>query len=226
VEEEEIYVICISESHERAYPDKNGKPQTLQETILIEDHIVISNPYQRNGKGGRPAIVINNKKYIVKDLQKEQIITVPWGVEAVWAEMELKNTKRTSIVQKIIIGSICSKPNSRAKTKMLDHIAEVFNHMSTMHQEGLQWIICGDTNDLKIDPIIHLSKHMRQVVSKPTRRDPVHNTEKVLDVIITTLSTMYQEPKVLPTLDMDPDKNGNPADHKIVVMSPVNVVHN
>ena len=27
VEEEEIYVICISESHERAYyPNKNGKP--------------------------------------------------------------------------------------------------------------------------------------------------------------------------------------------------------
>ena len=67
---------------------------------------------------------------------------------------------------------------------------------------------------------------MRQVVSKPTRRDPVHNTEKVLDVIITTLSTMYQEPKVLPPLDMDPDKNGKPADHKIVVMSPVNGVHN
>ena len=72
VEEEEIDVICISESHERAYPDKNGKPQTLQETILIEDHIVISNPYQRNRKGGRPAIVINNKKIHCKRFTKRE----------------------------------------------------------------------------------------------------------------------------------------------------------
>ena len=225
VEEEDIDIVCISESHERAYPDKNGKRQTLQETIFIEDHIVISNPHQRTGKGGRPAIVANNRKYNVTDLQKDNVITIPWGVEAVWAEIELKDTNRTSTVQKIVVGSIYSKPNSRAKTKLLDHIAEVYNHMSTKHQ-GLHWIICGDTNDLKIDPILHLSKTMRQVVNTPTRKDPVHNTEKVLDTIITTLSAMYQEPKVLPPLDKDPDKDGKPADHKIVVMQPVNVIFN
>ena len=133
------------------------------------------------------------------------------------------NTKRTSSVQKIIVGSIYSKPNSRAKSKLLDHIAEVYTHMSTKHQQGLHWIICGDTNDLKIDSILHLSKTMRQVVNKPTRIDPVHNTEKVLDKIMTTLSTMYQEPQALPPLDMDPDKDGKPSDHNIVVMSPADM---
>ena len=78
----------MSESHERANPDKNGKPQTLQETIIIKDHIVISNPHQRSVKGGRPAIVANNKKYNMTDLQKDNVIEIPWGVEAVWAEIE------------------------------------------------------------------------------------------------------------------------------------------
>ena len=43
---------------------------------------------------------------------------------------------------------------------------------------------------------------------------------------MTTLSTVYQEPQVLPPLDMDPDKDGEPADQQIVVMSPVNVINN
>ena len=67
---------------------------------------------------------------------------------------------------------------------------------------------------------------MRQVENKPTRKDPVKNTEKVVDKIVTTLSAMYQEPQVLPPLDMDPDKDDKPPDHNIVVMSPVNVITN
>ena len=63
-------------------------------------------------------------------------------------------------------------------------------------------------------------------MNTPTRKDPVHNTEKILDKIMTTLSAMYQEPQVRPPLDMDPDKDGEPADQQIVVMSPVNVINN
>ena len=109
---------------------------------MIKDLIVISNPHQRPCEGGRPAIVANNKKkYNVTDQQTCNVIEILWGggggVEAVWAEIELKNTERTSNVQKIIVGSINGKPNSRAKNKLLDHIPEVFNHMSTKHQQGL-----------------------------------------------------------------------------------------
>ena len=84
----------MSESHERANPDKNGKPQTLQETIIINDHIVISNPHQRSGKGGRPAIVANIMKYNITDLLKDNVIEIQWGVEAVYGEIEKNLNKK------------------------------------------------------------------------------------------------------------------------------------
>ena len=52
----------MSESHERLYLTQKGEHQTLSEIIKLEDHIVISNPSQRVGKGGRPALIVNNKK--------------------------------------------------------------------------------------------------------------------------------------------------------------------
>ena len=228
VEEEEVDIVCMSESHERAYPTKEGKNQTLKDIINLEDHVVISNPYQRQKghKGGRHALVLNKKKFNIKDLQEDTAFKIPWGVEAVWAELTPKHVTNARNVKKIIVGSIYSKPNSRSKTKLIDHIAEVFNQMSTRNQNGLHWIVCGDTNDLKLDSILHLSKTMKQVVTKPTRIDSVTKVERILDPIITTMAKFYQEPKVLPPLDNDPDKNGKPSGHKIVVMSPINVIHN
>ena len=68
VKEEDIDLVFMSESHERAYPTKMGKSQTLKDIIQIEDFVVINNPHQREGKCGRPAMVINSKKFNVKDL--------------------------------------------------------------------------------------------------------------------------------------------------------------
>merc|ERR1712115_395404 len=48
----------------------------------------------------------------------------------------------------------------------------------------------------------------------------------ILDPIISTLGTFYQEPVCLPPLDPDPDTNGKPADHLIVMMNPVDNVNN
>ena len=94
--------------------------------------------------------------------------------------------------------------------------------MCSKYKKGLHWIICGDTNDLKLDPILHLSSTLKQVVQNPTRLDP----PRLLDPIITTLADFYQLPKCLPPLDADPDTNGKPSDHLMVVMSPISVVNN
>ena len=40
------------------------------------------------------------------------------------------------------------------------------------------------------------------------------------------MSNYFQEPDILPPLDNDPDKNGKPSDHKIVVMKPIDMVNN
>ena len=61
MEEEDIYIVCMSESHERLYLTKKGEHQTLNEMIKLNDHIVISNPSQIVGKGGRPTLIVNNK---------------------------------------------------------------------------------------------------------------------------------------------------------------------
>ena len=60
VEEEQVDCIFLSESWERDY-------LTLDKVIKLEEHTVVSNVGQRNGKGGRPAIIANHKKFQVEN---------------------------------------------------------------------------------------------------------------------------------------------------------------
>ena len=87
---------------------------------------------------------------------------------------------------------------------------------------GLNWILCGDKNDLKLEPILDLISKLEQVDQHPTRLNP----SRFLGPIITTLADYYQFPECLPPIDADPDTNGKPSDHLMVVMSPISVVNN
>ena len=78
-------------------------------------------------------------------------------------------------------------------------------------------IIAGDTNLLNLSPILDLSPNLKQMVKVPTRRNP----DVMLDPIITTLAKYYQDLITKPPLDHDPDKNGKPSDHLIVIMLPL-----
>ena len=173
---------------------------TLEEVIEIEDFTVISNVHQRRGKGGRPAIIANSKKFDVENLTNTEI-SIPWGVEIVWAVLTPKNVTNASKIQKIVVASVYCKPDSRKKTLLLDHIAQVYNFLSAKYKRGLHWIICGDTNDLRLEPILMLNHNFKQVVQNFTRMNP----PRILDPIITTLSAFYQIPQCLPPLDPDPD---------------------
>ena len=136
--------------------------------------------------------------------------------------MTPKNVQNDSKIQKIVIGAIYSKPNSKKKTATLDHISDVYNQMGVKYQNGLHWIIAGDTNDLKLDMILQLSPNMKQLVTDFTRMNP----SRMIDPILTTLGKFYQKPVVLPPLDNDPDKDGKLSDHKIVKMSPISTINN
>ena len=209
----EIDVVCMSESWER-------EELTLEEVIKLDNYEIISNVHQRKGVGGRPAIIANNKKYHVRNITKT--LNIPWGVEAVWCMITPKNLSNSSIVKKIAVASIYSKPDSRKKSALLDHISETFAMLSSSYKDGLYFIICGDVNEMKIDSILHLSPNMKQVVQGVTRLDP----PRMLDPIITTLSKYYQIPECLPPLDPDPDSNGSPADHLMVEMKPISAINN
>ena len=221
VQEESIDLVCMSESHERSYPTKQGKTQTLKDILNIDDFVVVNNPYQREGKCGRPALIINSKKFKVHDLTNTEI-KIPAGVEIVWASIAPKNISKSSKIQEIIVAAIYSKPNSHYKTKLLDHISDVFNIMSTKKTHGVHFILAGDTNDLKLNSILSLTPMMKQIVTQPTRQNP----PRLLDPIMTTLASFYQTPEILPPLDNDPDKNGKPSDHSIVITEPISEINN
>ena len=213
IKEETVDVICVSESWER-------EGETLEKVIKVDDYKVISNVYQRKEKGGRPAIIANASKYEIENLTNT-VIKIPWGVEIVWAVLTPKNVTRNSEVKKIVVAAVYCKPRSRKKTLLLDHIAQVYNLMCSKYKNGLHWIICGDTNDLRLDPILALSPNMKQVVESHTRMNP----PRLLDPIITTLSKYYQVPQVLPPLDPDPNCGGKPSDHLMVVFTPINTIN-
>ena len=214
IEEEEIDCAFISESHDR-------ENKRLDENLKIDNFTVISNLYQRKEKGGRPALVINNSKFTVKNLTNTDI-QIPWGVEVTWAILTPKNVATNSIVQNIVLGCIYSKPNSKKKRELNDHIAETYNFLNYKYGKGLYWMLAGDTNDFKLDKVLKLSPNFQSVVKSPTRLNP----DKILDNIVTDMSKWYQMPKCLPALEADTGSGGKPSDHLTVVMEPISVLNN
>ena len=77
VQSEDVDIVFLSKTWER-------QNKTLSEIIDLEDYVVISNVYQREGVGGRPALIVNNKKYNVRNITNT-LVSVMCGVEAVWA---------------------------------------------------------------------------------------------------------------------------------------------
>ena len=214
IEEQNIDCAFISESHET-------ENKRLEDQIKLEDYVVISNVNQRLGKGGRPALIVNKQKYDVQNITNS-IINLPWGVEITWALLTPKHVSNASIIQHIVLGAIYSKPNSKFKTEMLDHIQSTYNFLNTKYGKGLYWMLAGDTNDLKLGPIIHLSPNMKSMVDKPTRLNP----DKILDNIITDMGKWYQTPECLAPLEADIGSGGKPSDHLPVIMSPIDMINN
>ena len=50
----------------------------------MDGYKVVKKVLQRKGKGGKPALFINEQNYYIKELSPD-IITVPPKIEAVWA---------------------------------------------------------------------------------------------------------------------------------------------
>ena len=77
IEEEEIDLAFVSESHER-------EEVPLVDSLQLDGFEIISNVHQRRGKGGRPALIVKKEKFHIQNITNT-LITIPWGVEAVWA---------------------------------------------------------------------------------------------------------------------------------------------
>ena len=213
VEQMESDVIFMSESWERL-------EYTLEEVMMpLEDHTMISNVHQREGRGGRPALIINARKYHVQNIT-QSVIHIPWGVEMVWALITPKEAQSNSLIQKIVVGSVYLRPATKSHVPLLDHITDVYNILSTKYPRGLHWILAGDTNKMKLDTILNLDDRMKQIVKNPTRLNP----DEILDPIITSLSTYYQTPVCLPPLGAD--DGITQSDHLTVIAEPLTAINN
>ena len=127
-----------------------------------------------------------------------------------------------SVIKKIAIASIYSKPDSCKRTVLLDRISESYNLLCSKYADGRYFILAGDANDLKLDAILSLRPNMMQVVSEVTRMKP----PAMLDQILNTLSKFYQSTVCLPPFDPDPLSNCSPSVHLMPLMKPISTLNN
>ena len=59
MKEEDVDLACVSESHE-------CERRPLVDILDLEDYEIISSLHQRRGKGGRPALIVNKRKFNVQ----------------------------------------------------------------------------------------------------------------------------------------------------------------
>ena len=214
VNEEEIDVVFLSESWER-------DNLSLNEIIKLEDYEVVSNVSQRKGIGGRPAIIANCKKYDIIDLTNN-LVQIPWGVEAVWCILSPKNVTPDSKIKAIACCSFYYRQKTRKKSLLLSHFSDAFHIISKKYSKGLEFIIAGDANDLKLNALLNLNPRFCQIVKDFTRMNP----PALLDPIVTSLSNYYQRPECIEPLQADSQKLGTASDHRIVIARPISEINN
>ena len=209
IEQYKADVICISESWER-------ENFTLKQLLNLPHHEIIKNVVQRDFRGGKPVIIVNTERFNVKELCPNPI-TVPIGVECVWALITPKQCSPQSKIKFIAVASFYYRgPKSTKKDELFDHIAESFHLLSAKYGPHIHFLIVGDANRLNLSPILNLSPKMNQEVKVPTRLNP----PAILDPIISTMGRWYQSPITKPPVNANPGA-GVKSDHQIVLMEPL-----
>ena len=64
----------------------------------------------------------------------------------------------------------------------LNALWDPYNFLNVKYGKGFYWILAGDTNELRLDPILNLHPSLKSVVTKSTR----DASKKILDNIILT----------------------------------------
>ena len=102
IEQTDAGICCVSESWDRSHVSGSRR---ISDILNIDDYKWVQNVVQRNKKGGKPAILASEKLFHIKELSPD-VITVPIGVEAVWALLIPKNTTTGSTIKQIAVASV------------------------------------------------------------------------------------------------------------------------
>ena len=156
-------------------------------------------PYSGVRRGGGVALAADPCKFSLTKLNvpNPNQLEVAWGL--------LKPRQVTGPISKIVCCAFYSPPNSRKKTKLIEHLSSILQDLLLDHP-GAGVIISGDRNDLSID---------RQIVKKFT------HGRKILDVVLTNIWMFYNEPIIVEPVPVDDTSNGVPSDHSGVFIKPI-----
>ena len=172
---------------------------------------------QRSQRGGKPIIIVNEQKFIGKELCPS-LFTVPPNIEATWILIRAKNKESRS--EEINYIAVCSYYISKLVTKSVndfyDHFTEAYNLIVSKYGLNVKIICCGDSNRMDLSPILQLSTDFTQEVKVPTRLNP----DVILDTIITTLGKYYSTPVTKTPIEND-NYSGRPSDHLVVLWRPL-----
>ena len=199
-----IDVVQISETWQDVNKkEHNDKIDVLENKFGYKWHSFARPKYRDNGTitgGGGSAVLVNQRNFTSSTIED---IVVPQNIEIIWVKVI---PKHKSDIKMFIFCGIYSKPYSKTKTALNDHIAANF-HLLKMRYEGARFFFLGDFNDFKPDMILHLSPQLRQTVHYPTYGS------STLDLCVTDAHMLYLPPVPEPKLLPDDPSLASPSDH-------------
>ena len=206
--EREIDVAFLQEIWENS---DNENYQAEVEKMFEENNLFYKSATRSKAKNnvtyGGAALIVNTSKFTFIDPK----VHVPSGLEVVWGLIKPK-THETKF-KKIIICSFYSPPGKYRYTAMSDYICSTLHLLYTKHPES--GIILGaDKNSMNITPILNCGLKLRQIV------DQITHGNKIIDVIITNLSSHYKSPLIAPPIESDDPSRGVASDHSVPVAIP------
>ena len=195
--------------HSEIWEDKEKleHQQKIEEALELHGILYISNP-RPNRRGGGAAITLCDPKsqFTLSKLP----IHVPPDIEVCWG---LVKPRCPGSIKEVIICSFYCPPHSKKKTKLIEHISVNYFALKSTYPNSA--LICGgDKNDLNIKHLLDISPNFRQIVTKVTHK------QSILEVIVTDIGHLYNEPIIRPQLLPDIPGHGVPSDHMIVHATP------
>jgi hypothetical protein len=193
-------VAILTEVWEKA---ESKKHQAAIEGLLERSGIkYVSTPRPGARRGGGTAIACRERDYFMVKLN----ICVPAPLEACFAL--LRPRAPTGKVDKYICVSFYAPPRSRHNAKLAEFLVVTVGQLRAEHP-GCRVILGGDRNDMKLDALLSLDPTLRQIVRGATNK----KRDKTLDVLITDMADLLQEPTILPPLKVDEGRQGADSDH-------------
>ena len=183
--------------------DHNDKIDMLENKYGFKWHGFARQKYRDDGSltgGGGTTLIVNQRNFTSSKIDD---ITIPKNLEIVWIKVV---SKHNIPVKTFIICAIYSKPNSKTKTLLNDHISTNF-HLLKMKIPTAKFWFLGDFNDHNPHILLQLSQQLRQIVHHPTYK------QKTLDLGITDAHTLYHPPRAEPPLLPNDPSSASPSDH-------------